>query len=323
MAVSCTLVIMEVIMTEMEYVIHSIETNLFFLRIIKEHLIFTIAALTQRDKGMIPQISGTIEKLEDLLEETIRLANGVIPPQALMSGDIISPYTLQAEMTTQYLTGIKINTNITRMEAAITNSTVSAQKPMLARSVDMLNQRIIGTLKSVIQAKKTILNNVLSCKMFTTIYPLMLDHVAREAEHYMEHLTTLQSNKDLMETPKDVTNMKEFWDNIMGEHAKFIRGLLDPSEEALINKADGFAHTFTDLTNDTKQVSNNQMYDQEELLHLITRNIDAVTDIRDFKEEGTRGIIDCRIKSIILPLLSDHVLRETNHFLKELKMIKF
>lgn len=308
-------------MTEMEYVTHSIRTNLFFLRIIKEHLLFTIAAFTQRDKGMIPQITESVDKLEDLLKETIRLANGVIAPQAIMMGDIITPYTLQAEMATQYLTGIRINTDITRMEEALMNNTVSAQNPMLVRSVNMLNQRIIVTLKSVIQAKKAILNNVLSCKMFTSIYPLMLDHVIREAEHYMEHLTTLQSNKNLMETPRDAVDIKVFWDNIMGEHAKFIRGLLDPSEETLIKQADGFADIFTDLTSDAKQVQAQQVYSQIEFAHMIQRNMEAVTDIRKFKEEGTKGILDCSIKSIILPLLSDHVLRETNHFLMELAMI--
>ena len=31
---------------------------------------------------------------------------------------------------------------------------------------------------------------------------------------------------------------------------------------------------------------------------------------------GVDGIEDCRIRSLILPLLADHVLREANHFLR-------
>ena len=31
------------------------------------------------------------------------------------------------------------------------------------------------------------------------------------------------------------------------------------------------------------------------------------------------GINDCKIKSLILPLLADHVLREANHYLRILK----
>jgi hypothetical protein len=38
--------------------------------------------------------------------------------------------------------------------------------------------------------------------------------------------------------------------------------------------------------------------------------------IRDFKAAGARGILECEIRSIILPLLADHVLREANHYIR-------
>lgn len=37
---------------------------------------------------------------------------------------------------------------------------------------------------------------------------------------------------------------------------------------------------------------------------------------RDFKTAGTKGIESCQIRSLILPLLADHVLREADHFLR-------
>ena len=40
---------------------------------------------------------------------------------------------------------------------------------------------------------------------------------------------------------------------------------------------------------------------------------------RDFKEAGAKGIDECKIRSIILPLLADHVLRESNHYIRLLK----
>ena len=49
---------------------------------------------------------------------------------------------------------------------------------------------------------------------------------------------------------------------------------------------------------------------------------DSITETRkfkDFKTAGTNGIIDCRIRSVILPLLADHVLREANHFIRILE----
>ena len=40
---------------------------------------------------------------------------------------------------------------------------------------------------------------------------------------------------------------------------------------------------------------------------------------RDFKAAGTKGITGCSVRSVILPLLADHVLREANHYLRLLE----
>ena len=37
---------------------------------------------------------------------------------------------------------------------------------------------------------------------------------------------------------------------------------------------------------------------------------------RDFKAAGAKGITEWEIRSIILPLLADHVVREANHYLR-------
>lgn len=44
-------------------------------------------------------------------------------------------------------------------------------------------------------------------------------------------------------------------------------------------------------------------------------SIAATKRLKDFKTAGTKGILDCKIQSIIVPLLADHVLREANHYL--------
>jgi len=305
-------------LTGMEYVRQSIETNLFFLRIIKEHLIFASAALTLKDACLVPQLMEMKDKFEEMLIKTISLASGVVSPRSLEAGDIITPYTYKAETATQLYTGLPINTDITRLEAELMNNTSFAPNPMIEQSVNSLNQRIISLLKAAIQTKKMLLANVLSCKMFTNIYPLMLDHVTREAEHYLQHLQTLQSGQSLMNGPKSAAAGEIFWNHIMGEHAKFIRGMLDPTEDELIQKANGFAGEFDKLTKAAREA-----FEHLELLPGVTRSSTAAAvNIRNFKQQGTLGILECKIRSIILPLLSDHVLREANHFLKELREFK-
>ncbi|MEL7650114.1 MAG: DUF2935 domain-containing protein [Sedimentibacter sp.] len=301
-----------------EYIRKSIETNLFFLRIMKEHMIFAAAALTFKDANMANSLLDMKNRFEQLLINTMSLSRGMMSPQLLAAGDIITPFTLNAEIATQYFTGIPINTDITRMEADMANVTYGNNiNEQTVNAVNALNQQIIALLNATIQTQNAVLNNVLSCKMYTHLYPLMLDHVTREAEHYLEHLMALQKGEDMMDSPNEMAMHEMFWNNIMGEHAKFIRGMLDPTEEELIRLSNGYAMEFEELTNAAREAMNNLAA----LQGTTNRSITATTNLRNFKQQGTMGILECKIRSTILPLLSDHVLREANHYLKSLRMM--
>ena len=52
---------------------------------------------------------------------------------------------------------------------------------------------------------------------------------------------------------------------------------------------------------------------------LTEETLEETLKIRDFKAVGTEGILNCKIASIILPLLGDHVLREANHYIRLLE----
>ena len=51
-------------------------------------------------------------------------------------------------------------------------------------------------------------------------------------------------------------------------------------------------------------------------------SLKATKAIRDFKAQATEGLLDCNIRSIIIPLLGDHTLREANHYLRLLKIFE-
>ena len=91
-------------------------------------------------------------------------------------------------------------------------------------------------LNGLIKFKKRILDGVLSCNLFTVNYPLLIEHITREAELYYSLIDDLQNRVDI--DSKDARETELFWDKIMMEHWLFIRGLLDPSEDDLIETAD-------------------------------------------------------------------------------------
>ena len=95
-----------------------------------------------------------------------------------------------------------------------------------------------------------------------------------------------------------------FWNQIMMEHALFIRGLLDPTECELVETADTYAGDYCRLLEEARQ------QDCRAMNGLTRRTLETTKRYRDFKAAGTKGITGCDIRSIILPLLADHVLRE-------------
>ena len=233
---------------------------------------------------------------EQLLAETVYYANGIISQDAAKSNEIVTPYTLKAEQVTSKLTGAGINTRITMseyglvgisMRAAEANSMLAGANlsnhysEWLENIVCDLNRRSYNLLEQVIAFKKKLLSLASECKIFITLYHEMLKHVTHEAEYYLEILKHLQ-NKDLPK--KTLCEELNFWNHIMGEHAEFIDGMLDPTEKSLKETAEASA--------------------------------------KGFEKASTEGLLQCKIKSIIPALLADHVLREANHYLRLLKMMK-
>ena len=297
-----------------EFIKQSLETHLFFGRIMKEHSFFLETGFTPKDAAFTNQADAFRMAFDSLLAETVSLSNGVVSPDVLQSGEVVTQYTLNAEMQSAYFTGIAIPTNITQAETGLMGGGLKACNPMLEERVFLLNQKAIGLITGIIQFKTNILSNVISCQMFTVNYPLLIDHILREAKLYLRIIQRLQS-REQVDIQREAYEQEAFWNRIMAEHAKFIRGLLDPTEEELIKTANNFGNEFDELTKEAK----NAMDKTLPIAKVTNESLKATKDIREFKAQGTKGLLECNIKSIIIPLLGDHTLREASHYLRLLK----
>ncbi len=301
--------------TSNEFVKQSLALHLFFARIMKEHSFFLQVSFTPKDHNFTSQADSLRRAFDALLTDAVRLSNGVVNPGILQSGEVITQFTLKAEEATSFYTGIQLPTEITRAQANLSGGAMTTVNPVLERTVAQLNDNAIRLLDMLIQFKTTVLSDVNSCKMFTMNYPLLIDHILREAKFYQMMVRRLQSRQD-MSLEKEAYEQEAFWNNIMGEHAEFIRGLLDPTEKDLMAKANNFANEFERLERESKQAMERTI----PLKKITDESLVATTQIRDFKSAGTQGILSCKIKSIIIPLLADHTLREANHYLRLLDM---
>lgn len=297
-----------------DFVSQSLELHLFFARIMKEHSFFLELGFTPKDANFTEQADDFRKEFDNLLCDVVLLSNGVVSPDVLQSGEVITKYTLNAEMASVYYTGIDIPVEITKKEADLSDCYMYQGDQLLDESVYCINQRAIDLISALIQFKTIILSNVLSCKMFTVNYPLLIDHILREAKLYLLMVRRLQ-NGEAAFTRQEAIEQEIFWNRIMAEHAKFIRGLLDPTENDLFLAANNFGNEFDQLTEEAKAAMDMTIPESK----VTADSLEATKEIRDFKAQGTQGILECKVKSIIIPLLGDHTLREANHYLRLLR----
>lgn len=298
-----------------DFVSKSLELHLFFARIMKEHSFFLEVGFTRRDSHFIQEADILRREFDDLLWEVVSISNGVVSPEVLSSGEVFTQYTINAEMATSYFTGIHIPSELTKAEMNLMGNRNYLSNQKLENIVNEINNKAIGLIEALIRFKTRILSNVLSCKMFTMNYPLLIEHIMGEAQLYLKMVKSLQSGEKF-DVEKEALEQEAFWNNIMAEHSKFIRGLLDPTEVDLINVANNFGNEFDELTKESKAAMDNTI----PFSQVTADSMEATKAIRDFKAQGTEGILECKVKSIIIPLLGDHTLREANHFLRLLKM---
>lgn len=291
------------------FVVKSLELHLFFGRIMKEHALFLRAGFTPAAPDFSEKAEFFLGEFEKLLSEAVALSDGIVGKAVLGSGEVVTEYTALAEKQTECLTGIQIDKEITRQALCLNSGDRnSCGTSQLQNKVQRLNRTAMKLLDGLIEYKETILKCVRQGELFTLNYPLLIEHILREAKLYRKYVEILMREGDIAE--RYMKDMECFWNQIMMEHAQFIRGLLDPCETELVCMSEEFADAYCRLL-DAGRNAHDKTLTKDSLAQTIR--------FREFKASGAEGIQLNRIRSIILPLLADHVLREANHYIRLLR----
>ncbi|AIQ12881.1 DUF2935 domain-containing protein [Paenibacillus durus] len=189
-------------------------------------------------------------------------------------------------------------------------------------TIQNFNTEVAIAATNIWAFKRMVLGLILQCKLpGQTNFPLLVDHISREANYFRNRLEELNTGR-LEPLPDAIIDENVFFLKIMADHAKFIGHLLDPSERKLVDQAREFSNDFDKLVFQAIDLSS--MRPQSQTVPLLSQFVDenkvSVKSLRDFKKTARDLIDECRIKSIIHPLLADHVFREAERFLFILDM---
>jgi len=198
------------------------------------------------------------------------------------------------------------------------------QTPNNVTAIRKLNEDSIQLVLGLRNFKRNLLIMIINCKVTGFNFPLLVDHIAREAEYFMR--TLKKFNEGILDPIQDaIIKENVFWLRIMMEHSRFISALLDQSERNLVVAARKFGDDFEVLLNQARDVES-MLYKKSPTYPIIGKlnkdSENATHELRNFKQAGLDLIKTCQIKNVIDPLLADHVVREADHFLNMVHVLE-
>jgi len=192
----------------------------------------------------------------------------------------------------------------------------------VSRLEGQLLDDLIRAVRGIIEFKAKLLRNLIQCRAEPgSNYPLLLDHIRREAVRFLNIL-----QRPLPQDPLSMLLEQEvFWLRIMKEHIEFIIHLLDPSERELINQAEESRRTFSRLletARDLESMAETKPRNFNTVIRFTQDVINNTRALRDFKGAAFELARLCQLLGIVsTPLLLDHVRREADKFLSELEVL--
>jgi len=185
-----------------------------------------------------------------------------------------------------------------------------------------LLEDLVEAVRDIIAFKSKLLRLLIQCKAEPgSNYPLLLDHIRREAMHFLNLL-----RKPVPEDPLfALLQVEVFWLRIMKEHIEFVIHLLDPSERELILQAEEFRKTFSRLletARDLESMAETRPKNFNTVIRFTQNVIRNTMELRDFKAAAFELARLCELLSIVsTPLLLDHIRREADKFLNEMEIL--
>ena len=136
-------------------------------------------------------------------------------------------------------------------------------------------------------------------------------------------MSDLSMSMPILSGPAAIAAVDEMrvWLRIMEEHAKFVRGGLDPTvnQENLIKMADATAMLMHGLHMEAVRTTPVEV---EKVNNLVDRSLQAVTALRNFKVRLYKMLQECRVVSELPASLINHARQEADYFLTMLYRVK-
>jgi len=158
---------------------------------------------------------------------------------------------------------------------------------------------ILPLCKELREFKEQVFSRLNGGEWIGWIFPLFARHVLLELDYFVDKLNGIEYSDR-----EEVV----FWDVINCEHAGYAAHLLDPTERTLSRKGNRFSKKFSKLVRSEKDM-------------MVRMSLKSAQELDEYNKQAQAGIKTNTVKSVIHPVLIDHVIREGQRSIEALQRV--
>ena len=296
-------------LTEEEFYKESIDTNLYYLRTLRDFCI-NIELSFYGDNQYKSRAEFLARRSQDLGREIVTLTNGKVPTKGIDYQIYYTEYTLPIERLTEKLFNINLATDITELQLKLVPTDTFEVNDETIRTMTSMNERAIDIANEFIILAREIREEMTSNNLFSYSYPTMYNFMIITIELYIGELNRL---KEMISKDPIIALDTEYGYNITAyEITSFLRGLIDPNANSYIEVLNNILNEiYPQLLEDY----NSLPLSPENQKSLTERSIAVIRRIRLLIRDMLRDLLDAKLYFIIEPLAIDNFYRNINYFL--------
>ncbi len=296
-------------LTEEEFYKESIDTNLYYLRTLRDFCI-NIELSFYGDNPYKSRAALLARRSQDLGREIVTLTNGKVPTKGIDYQIYYTEYTLPIERLTEKLFGINLATDITEMELKLIPTDTFDINDEIIKSMTSMNERAVDIANEFIMLAREIRGEMTSNNLFSYSYPTMYNFMIITIKLYIGELNRL---KEMIKKDPIIALDTEYGYNITAyEITSFLRGLIDPNATQYIEVLNNILNEiYPQLLEDY----NSLPLSPENQQNLTERSIAVIRRIRLLITDMLKDLLAAKLYFIIEPLAIDNFYRNINYFL--------
>ena len=296
-------------LTEEEFYKESIDTNLYYLRTLRDFCI-NIELSFYGDNPYKSRAALLARRSQDLGREIVTLTNGKVPTKGIDYQIYYTEYTLPIERLTEKLFGINLATDITEMELKLIPTDTFDINDEIIKSMTSMNERAVDIANEFIMLAREIRGEMTSNNLFSYSYPTMYNFMIITIKLYIGELNRL---KEMIRKDPIIALDTEYGYNITAyEITSFLRGLIDPNATQYIEVLNNILNEiYPQLLEDY----NSLPLSPENQQNLTERSIAVIRRIRLLITDMLKDLLAAKLYFIIEPLALDNFYRNINYFL--------